>query len=65
VANHCFFPWTVIRVENRKAYLVMLEEASVRHDNAPFTKFVAEELAAAETLKINKPQDWHPLANRI
>lgn len=48
------YPWTVIRVENRKAYLTALEDASVRHDIAPFTKFVATEMAASEALKIAK-----------
>jgi hypothetical protein len=49
------YPWTVIRVDNRKGYLASLEEASVGQDIAPFTKFVAEELAASEALKVNKP----------
>jgi Fic family protein len=48
------YPWTVIRVENRNAYLAALEDASVRHDIAPFTKFVAGEMAASEALKIAK-----------
>jgi hypothetical protein len=43
------YPWTVIRVENRRAYLAALEEASARHDIAPFTRFVAEEMAACST----------------
>ena len=44
------YPWTVIRVVNRKEYLNALEEASVRQDIAPFTKFVAAELAESGTL---------------
>jgi hypothetical protein len=48
------YPWTVIRVDNRTAYLATLEEASVRHDIAPFAKFVAAEMAASEALKVAK-----------
>ncbi len=40
------YPWTVIRVARRAEYLAALEAASVRGDIAPFTKFVAEEMAA-------------------
>lgn len=36
------YPWTVIRVEDRDAYLAALESASVRQDIAPFAGFVAE-----------------------
>ena len=45
------YPWTVIRVENRKDYMVALENASVRHDIGDFTRFVAGEMAASATLK--------------
>lgn len=48
------YPWTVIRVDNRKAYLAALEEASVRHDIGPFTAFVTGEMAASAALKIAK-----------
>lgn len=44
----------MIRVDNRTAYLATLEEASVRHDIAPFAKFVAAEMAASEALKVAK-----------
>jgi Fic family protein len=35
------YPWTVIPVENRTAYMHALEKASVGEDMAPFTDFVA------------------------
>lgn len=36
------YPWTVIRVEDRDAYLFALDRASIDMDIAPFTAFVAE-----------------------
>lgn len=36
------YPWTVIRVEDRDAYLSALDQASVDMNVAPFTAFVAE-----------------------
>jgi hypothetical protein len=36
------YPWTIIRVENRDAYLSALDRASIDLDIAPFTAFVAE-----------------------
>jgi Fic family protein len=36
------YPWTVISVENRTAYMHALEKASVGEDIAPFADFVAE-----------------------
>lgn len=45
------YPWAVIRVENRRDYLSALEDASVRHDIAPLTKFVTAEMAASTDLK--------------
>jgi Fic family protein len=35
------YPWTVIRVENREAYMQALERASVDNDVGPFAAFVA------------------------
>ena len=35
------YPWSVIRVENRSAYLAALEHASVHQDIEPFAKFIA------------------------
>ncbi len=45
------YPWTVIRVEHRQAYMAALENASVRNDVSDFTRFVAEEMAASAKLK--------------
>jgi hypothetical protein len=36
------YPWTIIRVEDRDAYLTALENASVDGDIRPFATFVAE-----------------------
>ena len=36
------YPWTVIPVERRDAYMSALEDASVRQDVGPFTDFLAE-----------------------
>lgn len=36
------FPWTVIRVEDRAAYMAALETASVDMDVKPFASFIAE-----------------------
>jgi hypothetical protein len=45
------YPWTVIRVECRADYMTALEEASVRHDIRPFTRFVMAEMAASAGLR--------------
>ena len=36
------YPWTIIPVERRDAYMAALEDASVRHDIGPFADFLAE-----------------------
>jgi hypothetical protein len=36
------YPWTVIRVEDRDAYMKALESASVQMDIGPFASFIAE-----------------------
>jgi fido (protein-threonine AMPylation protein) len=36
------YPWTVIRVEDRTAYLSALDSASINLDIAPFANYVAE-----------------------
>src|SRR5437867_2265792 len=36
------YPWTVIRVEDRDAYLTALDRASIDTDIAPFAAFIAE-----------------------
>ena len=38
------YPWTVIKVENRKQYFQALESASVDEDIVPFTKFVTSQM---------------------
>jgi len=48
------YPWTVIRVEHRKAYMAALENASVRHDITDFTRFVVAEMIASTDLKSSK-----------
>ena len=39
------YPWTVVRVEDRDAYLAALESASVAQDIEPFTLFLAQRVA--------------------
>jgi fido (protein-threonine AMPylation protein) len=36
------YPWTVVRVDDRDAYLAALDRASIDMDIAPFAKFIAE-----------------------
>jgi Fic family protein len=36
------YPWTVVPLERRDAYMAALEEASVRQNIAPFTAFLAQ-----------------------
>lgn len=38
------YPWTVIPVEKRNEYMSSLEEASVRQNIVPFTRFVADQV---------------------
>jgi fido (protein-threonine AMPylation protein) len=38
------YPWTIIRVEDRKDYLASLDRASVDLDIAPFAAFIAEQV---------------------
>jgi hypothetical protein len=45
------YPWAVIRVEQRRAYMRALENAAMRHDIGDFTRFVAAEMIAAAELK--------------
>ena len=40
------YPWTVIRVDDRDAYMAALEQASVDRNAAPFAAFIAERVAA-------------------
>ena len=38
------YPWTVIRLAQRDAYMKALEQASVHKDIAPFAEFIAQEM---------------------
>jgi Fic family protein len=38
------YPWTVIRVEDRNAYLAALDSASIDMNIVPFAEFIAESL---------------------
>lgn len=42
------YPWTIIRVQDRDAYLAALESASVDHEIEPFARFVAEQVARSQ-----------------
>ena len=44
------WPWTVVTVDTRDACLAALEEASVRQDIVPFTRFLAESATASARL---------------
>ena len=39
------YPWTIIRVQDRDAYLAALESASIDQDIKPFARFVARQVA--------------------
>jgi Fic family protein len=39
------YPWTILRVTRRQAYMDALEVASVTRNIIPFTKFVGAEMA--------------------
>ncbi len=41
------WPWTVVTVDTREAYMAAPEEASVRQDIVPFTRFLAESATAS------------------
>ena len=41
-------PWTVIKVDDRHAYMDALEAASVREDIVPFSRFLGDDLKAHE-----------------
>ena len=47
-------PWTVIKVENRDAYMAALEAASVQEDIVPFAKFLADALKAQKAASIRQ-----------
>ena len=43
------YPWTVIRVEDRREYMAALESASVHQDIRPFASLVAERVTPPDT----------------
>lgn len=43
------YPWTIIRVEDRDAYLSALDQASIEMNIAPFASFVAERVRWARS----------------
>lgn len=55
------YPWTVIRVEDRDAYMAALEAASVDTDIRPFAKFIAERVRwSAEALETTNHDPSQP-----
>jgi hypothetical protein len=52
------YPWTVIRVEDRKAYLNALDRASIDMDIRSFAEFVAERVDWS--LKAESPKKTVP-----
>lgn len=48
------YPWTVIPVQARAAYMAALEEASVRQNIAPFTDFLAALVTSDDKAKSGK-----------
>ena len=55
------YPWTVIRVEERPAYLSALNAASAGGDIAPFAAFVARQMQARVE---GKPHHRAPAAKK-
>jgi hypothetical protein len=43
------YPWTVIRVDDRDAYLQALDSASIDMDIKPFAAFIAERVRRSMT----------------
>ena len=50
------YPWTILRVTRRQAYMDALEEASVARNIVPFTKFVGAEMAVDWSLELAEAQ---------
>lgn len=45
------YPWTVVRMKSRTAYMAALEEASVRNNIRPFAEFILKEMTEWEPEK--------------
>jgi len=41
------YPWTIVKVDDRAAYLNALDAASIDQDVGPFARFIADQVAAA------------------
>jgi Fic family protein len=55
------YPWTVIRVEDRDAYLAALDRASINADIALFTNFLADRVRWSmkqSAQKVRTLKDW-------
>lgn len=44
------YPWTIVRLEDRTAYLNALDDASIRGNAAPFARLIADRVRAAMNL---------------
>ncbi len=55
------FPWTVIKLEQRKHYFAALNNASAQDDIRPFARFIAECVAQSRVENAEKPK--RPAAN--
>jgi len=58
------YPWTVIRVEHRDAYLAALEVASRASDLRPFAKFIASQVRATTAAAARVTRSSRPTARR-
>jgi len=38
------YPWTVVRVEDRKEYLAALDSASIDQQTTPFAEFISQRI---------------------
>ena len=56
------YPWTVIPLETRNDYMAALEEASVRKNIEPFSRFLAE-LVQKGGLGLEPRQPFEMIAN--
>ena len=50
------FPWTVIKLEQRKHYFAALNDASARDDIRPFARFIAECVAQSQIEYAERPK---------
>jgi hypothetical protein len=50
------YPWTVIRVEERKRYMQAMERASVEGDVGPFATFIASQMRWSQQVLAANPE---------